>query len=132
MPTPAPVDLDAISCEVAQHRLQMLAEEGGFRTSRSAGSPFVLGLGSCASAIFERNGEIIAQTLGGMMHVSAVREMMRAVIEGASSEPGPSQNLRDTHDDRHFDFQRDWDRRRMGQARPSNSYGIGIASSQIL
>jgi N-methylhydantoinase B len=73
--------LDAISCEVAQHRLQMLAEEGGFRASRSAGSPFVLGLGSCASAIFKRNGEIIAQTLGGMMHVSAVREMMKAVLD---------------------------------------------------
>jgi N-methylhydantoinase B len=79
-------ELDAISCEVAQHRLQMLAEEGGFRASRSAGSPFVLGLGSCASAIFKRNGEIVAQTLGGMMHVSAVREMMRAVIEDFPAE----------------------------------------------
>ncbi len=76
-----PAELDDISCEVAQHRLQMLAEEGGFRASRSAGSPFVMGLGSCASAIFTRDGQIVAQTLGGMMHVSAVREMMKAVLE---------------------------------------------------
>jgi hypothetical protein len=43
-------ELDDISCKVAQHRLRMLAEEGGFRASRSAGSPFVMGLGSCVSA----------------------------------------------------------------------------------
>ena len=86
MASGASAELDDISCEVAQHRLQMLAEEGGFRASRSAGSPFVMGLGSCASAIFTREGLIVAQTLGGMMHVSAVREMMQAVLEDFPAE----------------------------------------------
>jgi len=76
-----PAELDDISCEVAQHRLQMLAEEGGYRASRSAGSPFVSGMGSCASAIFNCEGQLIAQTLGGMSHVSAVKEMLLAVLE---------------------------------------------------
>lgn len=76
-----PAEVDDISSEVAQHRLQMLTEEGGYRASRSAGSPFVSGMGSCASAIFNRAGQLVAQTLGGMSHVSAVKEMLLAVLE---------------------------------------------------
>jgi N-methylhydantoinase B len=75
------IDIDSLSCEVAQHRLEMLAEEGGVRASRSAGSPFVQGRGSCASAIFTREGELVAQTLAGMLHVCAVGCMMMAVLK---------------------------------------------------
>ena len=72
---------DSMSHEVVEHKLQMLAEEGGVRAARSAGNDFMSGRGSCASAIFTREGQLVAQTLAGMQHVSAVEMMMQAVIE---------------------------------------------------
>jgi N-methylhydantoinase B len=73
--------LDSLSYEVVEHKLQMLAEEGGVRAARSAGNDFMSGRGSCASAIFTHDGLLIAQTLGGMQHVSAVEMMMMAIME---------------------------------------------------
>ncbi len=78
--TEGPELFDALSCEVAQHRLTMLAEEGGLRAARSAGSAFVSGNSSVASAIFNREGLMIAQTRTGLQHVSALRSMMPEIL----------------------------------------------------
>lgn len=71
---------DSLSCEVAQHRLALLAEEGGIRAARSAGSAFVSGGAAVASAIFTRDGLLVAQTSSGQQHVSALRLMMPEIL----------------------------------------------------
>jgi N-methylhydantoinase B len=73
--------LDPILCEIVKNALLMVAQEAGIRAARSAGSTFVSQSAEVACALFDADGRVIAQTEFGQMHISALRSMLRAVLE---------------------------------------------------
>jgi N-methylhydantoinase B len=75
---------DPVLREVVQSALDTAVEEGGLTAARAAGSPFVASGGSIACAVFDVTGRQIAQTAGGLMHVAALRLMLRALLEDYS------------------------------------------------
>ena len=73
--------LDPVLCEIVKNALLMVAQEAGIRAARSAGSTFVSQSAEVACALFDAGGRVIAQTEYGQMHISALRSMLRAVLE---------------------------------------------------
>src|SRR5262245_65441710 len=67
---------DPVLDEVVQNALDMVVEEGGLAAARAAGSPFISSGNAIACAIFDPRGAQIAQTAGGLLHVSALRVML--------------------------------------------------------
>jgi N-methylhydantoinase B len=58
----------------------MAAEEGGLAAARAAGSPFISSGNAIACAIFDARGGQVTQTAGGLLHVSALRIMLRELL----------------------------------------------------
>jgi len=67
---------DPVLVEVVRNALAMVAEEGGIAAARSASSPFVSQASAIACALFDTQGRLVAQTAGGMLHVSALQVML--------------------------------------------------------
>jgi len=73
--------VDPVLDELIQSALDTAVEEGGLAAARAAGSPFVSGAGAIACAVFDTKGRLVAQTAGGLLHVAAMRGMLREVIK---------------------------------------------------
>jgi N-methylhydantoinase B len=72
---------DPILAEIVKNALLMVAQEAGIRAARSAGSTFVSQSAEVACALFDDQARVIAQTEIGQMHVSALRGMLKSVLE---------------------------------------------------
>jgi N-methylhydantoinase B len=70
------VQTDPVLNEVIQSALDLAVEEGGFAAARAAGSTFVSSSNGIACALFDASGRQVAQTAGGLLHVSALRSML--------------------------------------------------------
>ena len=73
--------IDIILVEIIQNALLMVAEEAGMRATRSAGSPFVRQASTVASALFDGEGRLIAQSSAGPTHRAALRAMVPEVMK---------------------------------------------------
>ncbi|NML08385.1 hydantoinase B/oxoprolinase family protein [Sphingomonas sp. G-3-2-10] len=71
---------DPVLTEVVRNALAMVAEEAGIAAARSASSPFVSQASAIACALFDARGRLVAQTAGGLLHVSALQVMLRDVM----------------------------------------------------
>jgi N-methylhydantoinase B len=73
--------LDPVLCEIVKNALLIVAQEAGIRAARSAGSTFVSQGAEVACALFDDKARLITQTYVGQMHISALRGMLKAVLE---------------------------------------------------
>ncbi|HXZ85565.1 MAG TPA: hydantoinase B/oxoprolinase family protein, partial [Myxococcota bacterium] len=71
---------DPVLDEVVQNALDMVVEEGDLAAARAAGSPFISSGNAIACAVFDPQGAQLAQTAGGLLHVSALRVMLRELL----------------------------------------------------
>lgn len=72
---------DPIRREIVQNALTTLADETGVAAARSAFSVFVNQSPSIASALFDARGRLMAQPRRGLFHNSAVRLLLRNLLE---------------------------------------------------
>jgi N-methylhydantoinase B len=72
---------DPILNEIVRNALTMVAEEAGIAAARSASSRFVSLSSSIACAVFDKDARLVAQTMGGLIHVSALRIMLPEVLK---------------------------------------------------
>ena len=72
---------DPVLDEVVKNALDMAVEEGGLVAARAAASAFISNSNSIACAIFDAQGGQVTQTAGGLLHVSALRVMLRELIK---------------------------------------------------
>jgi N-methylhydantoinase B len=71
---------DPVLNEVIQSALDMAVEEGGLAAARAAGSTFISSSTVIACALFDPVGRQVAQTAGGLLHVSALRVMLPELL----------------------------------------------------
>ncbi len=72
---------DPIRREIVQNALTTLADETGIAAARSAFSVFVNQSASIASALFDRQGRLMAQPRRGLFHNSAVRMLLQDLFK---------------------------------------------------
>jgi N-methylhydantoinase B len=72
---------DPILNEIIRNALTMVAEEAGISAARSASSVMANTSSSIACAVFDKDARLVAQTLGGLIHVSALRCMLPEVLK---------------------------------------------------
>lgn len=81
---------DAITLEIVKNALGSIADEMALVVLRSAYSPIVRDSMDFSTAVFDREGRVIAQGLTLPIHLGAFPEAMRNVVSryGESGEPG--------------------------------------------
>jgi N-methylhydantoinase B len=72
---------DPVLDEVIQSALDMAVEEGGLAAARAAGSTFISTSTVISCALFDPGGRQVAQTAGGLLHVSALRVMLPELLK---------------------------------------------------
>jgi N-methylhydantoinase B len=72
---------DPVLREIVQNALDTITDEVGVFSARSAYSPFVNQSGEIATAIFDPQGRLVAQTKRGLAHASAVRIGQRELLK---------------------------------------------------
>jgi len=72
---------DPVLNEVIQSALDLAVEEGGLSAARAAGSTFISSSNGIACALFDTSGRQVAQTAGGLLHVSALWIMLGKLLE---------------------------------------------------
>src|SRR5207245_1304993 len=75
----APVSLDAVGLEVMGHAFASIAEEMGLVLIHSAVSPNIRERRDCSAALFDADGEMIAQAAHIPVHLGAMAESVAAV-----------------------------------------------------
>src|SRR5205823_12125559 len=79
----APVSLDAVGLEVMAHAFASVAEEMGLVLIHSALSPNIRERRDCSAALFDADGQMIAQAAHIPVHLGAMTEAVAAVqVEG--------------------------------------------------
>jgi len=82
---------DPIELEVFRHLFASVAEEMGERLMRSAFSPNIKERRDFSCALFDANGEMIAQAAHIPVHLGSTPMAVRAVIDAFGLAPSPSQ-----------------------------------------
>jgi N-methylhydantoinase B len=82
-------ELSAVELEVFRHALAGVAEEMGVALRRAAYSPNIKERADCSAAVFDRDGEMVAQAEHIPVHLGAMPASVRAVLDTYGSlEPG--------------------------------------------
>ncbi len=71
--------LDAVGLEVMSHAFASIAEEMGLVLVRSALSPNIRERRDCSAALFDANGEMIAQAAHIPVHLGALTDAVAAI-----------------------------------------------------
>jgi N-methylhydantoinase B len=83
------VDLSAVELEVFRHALAGVAEEMGVALRRAAYSPNIKERADCSAAVFDPDGEMVAQAEHIPVHLGAMPASVRAVLDTYGAlEPG--------------------------------------------
>ncbi|MEM9345958.1 MAG: hydantoinase B/oxoprolinase family protein [Planctomycetota bacterium] len=82
---------NAIELEVFRHLFASVAEEMGERLMRSAYSPNIKERRDFSCALFDANGEMLAQAAHIPVHLGSTPMAVRAVIDAFGLAPSPSQ-----------------------------------------
>ena len=78
---------DPLELSVLSHGVSMIAEEMGAVLVRSALSPNIRERRDASSAVFDRNGRMIAQAAHIPVHLGAMPESV-AAVRGRDPQPG--------------------------------------------
>jgi len=81
-------DLDAVTLEIANHRLAAIAEEMGVVLCRTALSPNIKERRDYSCAVFDAAGELVAQAAHIPVHLGSTSLSVRAAIERVRMGPG--------------------------------------------
>src|SRR2546430_12725607 len=87
VPWQAAMKLDAVGLEVKAHAFASIAEEMGLVLVRSALSPNIRERRDCSAALFDAEGEMIAQAAHIPVHLGAMTDSV-AAIRALSPAPG--------------------------------------------
>ena len=74
-------DMTAVELEVFRHALAGVAEEMGLALRRAAYSPNIKERADCSAAVFDRDGEMVAQAEHIPVHLGAMPASVRAVLD---------------------------------------------------
>ncbi|MBV9059205.1 MAG: hydantoinase B/oxoprolinase family protein [Pseudonocardiales bacterium] len=74
-------ELSAVELEVFRHALAGVAEEMGVALRRAAYSPNIKERADCSAAVFDRDGEMVAQAEHIPVHLGAMPASVRAVLD---------------------------------------------------
>lgn len=74
-------ELSAVELEVFRHALAGVAEEMGVALRRAAYSPNIKERADCSAALFDREGEMVAQAEHIPVHLGAMPASVRAVLD---------------------------------------------------
>ncbi|MDS0277549.1 hydantoinase B/oxoprolinase family protein [Halomicroarcula sp. S1AR25-4] len=80
-------DLDAVELEILRNQLESVAEEMGQVLIRGAFSPNITERRDCSTALFDADGELVAQAEHIPVHLGAMPEAVDAVLD-RDPEPG--------------------------------------------
>lgn len=84
--------LSAVELEVFRHALAGVAEEMGVALRRSSYSPNIKERADCSAAVFDADGEMVAQAEHIPVHLGSMPASVRAVLD-AYGELGPGQQV---------------------------------------
>ncbi|MGH3841179.1 MAG: hydantoinase B/oxoprolinase family protein [Pseudonocardiaceae bacterium] len=85
----SPVHLSAVELEVFRHALAGVAEEMGVALRRAAYSPNIKERADCSAAVFDPDGQLVAQAEHIPVHLGAMPASVRAVLDSYGPlEPG--------------------------------------------
>lgn len=74
-------ELSAVELEVFRHALAGVAEEMGVALRRASYSPNIKERADCSAAVFDRSGQMVAQAEHIPVHLGAMPESVRAVLD---------------------------------------------------
>jgi len=80
-------DIDAVELEILRNQLESVAEEMGQVLIRGAYSPNITERKDCSTALFDRDGRMVAQAEHIPVHLGAMPAAVEAVME-ADPQPG--------------------------------------------
>ncbi|GAB3278528.1 hydantoinase B/oxoprolinase family protein [Parasphingorhabdus pacifica] len=91
-------ELSAVELEVFRHALAGVAEEMGTALRRAAYSPNIKERADCSAAVFDRDGEMVAQAEHIPVHLGAMPASVRAVLDSRGElAPGEQVCLNDPY-----------------------------------
>ncbi|WP_128477514.1 hydantoinase B/oxoprolinase family protein [Halorussus pelagicus] len=90
-------DLDPVELEILRNQLESVAEEMGKVLIRGAYSPNIKERRDCSTALFDAEGRLVAQAEHIPVHLGAMPEAVRAVLE-LDPEPGDTFVVNDPFD----------------------------------
>ncbi|HXF94931.1 MAG TPA: hydantoinase B/oxoprolinase family protein [Gemmatimonadales bacterium] len=90
MTRPGALALDAVGLEVMAHAFASIAEEMGLVLIHSALSPNIRERRDCSAALFDADGEMIAQAAHIPVHLGAMAEAV-AAVRGLQPAPAPGE-----------------------------------------
>ncbi|MDP6559242.1 MAG: hydantoinase B/oxoprolinase family protein [Candidatus Binatia bacterium] len=80
--------MDPVQLEIFSNRMSAIAEEMGILLCRTAYSPNITERRDCSCAVFDGNGEMIAQAAHIPVHLGSTPLSVKAAIERTRMEPG--------------------------------------------
>ncbi|MGH8906148.1 MAG: hydantoinase B/oxoprolinase family protein [Egibacteraceae bacterium] len=87
----SPSRLTPVELEVARHALAGIAEEMGVALRRASYSPNIKERADCSAALFDRDGQMVAQAEHIPVHLGSMPASVTAVLEAFGGELGPGQ-----------------------------------------
>jgi len=89
--------IDPVTLEVARHRFTAIATEMGGVLRRTSLSPNIKERADCSAAVFNAEGEMLAQAEHIPVHLGSMPESVRVCIEGFDPRPGDQYAVNDPY-----------------------------------